>query len=166
MPPSGAHPRLTEAITSLWRLGDVGGAYPIFSGVGAGLYPGRWNTPASPVIYAAESFSTALLEKLVHLNGVLPDRMHAVEVLIPDNVSIEHANVHAIPGWPHDESETKAFGEAWFQEQRALLLRVPSLPAAMIDHNVLINPNHPDFARLQTKTPFPVYWDRRLFGAR
>lgn len=163
MSPGAAHPRLTSTVTSLWRCGDVAGAYPIFSGLGAGLFPGRWNTPASPMIYAAENLSTALLEKLVQLNGVLPGGMHAVEILVADGVSIEHFDVHAFPGWVADEHITKTFGEAWFREGRSLLLRAPSVPAAMMDYNVLINPNHPDFGRLTTKIPIPIHWDQRLF---
>ena len=115
------------------------------------------------MIYAAETFSTALLEEQADLNGVLPAGMHAVEILVPDGVSIEHFDVHAIPGWVGDEHATKAFGDAWFGEGRSLLLRVPSVPAAMMDHKVLINPNHPDFRRLTTKAPIPVHWDQRLF---
>ena len=164
MAPGSAHPRITGTILSLWRCGDPSAGHPIFSGLGAGLFPGRWNTPASPMIYASETFSTALLEKLAHLNGVLPDNMHGVEVVVPDGVSIEHFDVHAIPDWVSNETATKTRGDAWYHAKRSLLLRVPSVPAAMVDHNVLINPTHPDFARLATKTPFPVHWDARLFS--
>ena len=163
MGPAGAHPRLTDIVGSIWRCGDTAGTYPIMSALGAGLYPGRWNTAASPLIYASETFSTALLETLVHLNGILPDGMHAIEILVPDGISIERFDVHSVPGWVADESATKAFGNTWYRENRSLLLRVPSIAAAMIDHNVLINARHPDFARLGTKTPLPVHRDRRLF---
>ena len=44
-----------------YRIGDPEGAYPIFDAAGSKLYPGRWNTPASPMIYACEHYSTAML---------------------------------------------------------------------------------------------------------
>lgn len=166
MPPTGAHPRLTNAVRSVWRCGDAAAAFPLLSGVGAGLYPGRWNLPSSPIIYAADTFSTALLEKLVILGGLLPRSMHAVEIIVPDGVSIEHFNPAEVPDWVNSEHQTKLWGDAWFRSGRSLLLRVPSVPAALIDHNILINPRHPEFSRLADKPPFPIYWDRRLFRAQ
>ncbi len=164
MPPTPAHPRQTNHIFSIWRCGDGTGAFPLFSGVGAGLYPGRWNLASSPLIYTSENFSTALLEKLVILGGELPPAMHGVEIIVPDGVSIEHFNPAEIPGWVNRQHETKLWGDAWFRDRRSLLARVPSVCAALIDHNILVNPSHPDFRRLQDKTPFPIPWDRRLFG--
>ena len=38
------------------------GAYPIYDTEGARLFPGRWNTETSPIIYASEHYSTAMLE--------------------------------------------------------------------------------------------------------
>ena len=46
---------------------------PNFDATGSKLYPGRWNTVASPMIYASEHYSTAMLfEKLAHGSGRLP----------------------------------------------------------------------------------------------
>lgn len=163
MPPTAAHPRQTNGIHSIWRCGDAAAAFPLFSGVGAGLYPGRWNLPSSPLIYASETFSTALLEKLVILGGELPRAMHGVEILVPDGISIEHFNAADIPDWVNRQYDTKVWGDGWFKAQRTLLLRVPSVCAALIDHNILINPLHPEFSRLQDRVPFPIAWDRRLF---
>jgi hypothetical protein len=59
---------------------------------------------------------------------------------------------------------SKRFGEAWCRERRSLVLLVPSV-VARLDRNVLINPTHPEFSRLETSLHEPVYWDRRLFGA-
>ena len=38
-----------------YRIGDPDGVYPIFDATASRLYPGRWNTPASPMIYAGEN---------------------------------------------------------------------------------------------------------------
>jgi RES domain-containing protein len=46
-------------ILKCYRIGDPAGAYPIFDATGSKLYPGRWNTPGSPMIYTSEHYSTA-----------------------------------------------------------------------------------------------------------
>lgn len=50
----------------IYRIAD--GRKPIFDGRGAALYGGRWNFPGRYVIYAAETYAGALIEKLVHTN--------------------------------------------------------------------------------------------------
>ncbi len=68
---------LDRVLTS-YRIGDPRGTYPIFDATGSTLHPGRWNTPASPMIYTSEHYSTAMLEKLVHGSGQLPPDQHYV----------------------------------------------------------------------------------------
>jgi RES domain-containing protein len=59
---------------------------------------------------------------------------------------------------------SKEFGERWCSERRSAILMVPSV-VARLDHNVLINPAHPEFAMIRASLHQPVYWDRRLFGS-
>ena len=40
----------TDRVLTAYRIGDPDGVYPIYDSEGARLYPGRWNTPASPII--------------------------------------------------------------------------------------------------------------------
>ena len=128
------------------------------------MYPGRWNTPDTPMIYASERYSTALLEKLVHGSGRLPPNQHYVEITVAAGLSYEVADMASIPGWDAAEpSASKAFGEAWHRSARSLLLLVPSV-VARLDMNVLINPLHPEFPRIATGLHLPVHWDRRLFS--
>ena len=49
-----------------YRIADV--RQPIFDGNGAALYGGRWNSPGRRVIYAAETYAGAMLEKLAQAN--------------------------------------------------------------------------------------------------
>ena len=51
----------TDRVLTAFRIGDPDGAHPIYDSEGARLYPGRWNTPASPVIYTSAYYSTAML---------------------------------------------------------------------------------------------------------
>ncbi len=154
----------TDRVLTAFRIGDPEGAYPIYDSEGARLYPGRWNTRASPVIYTSEHYSTAMLEKLVHANAVLPPNQHYVRITIPNATSYEVFATAAHPGWDgRDEGLCKTFGDAWYSERRSALLLVPSLPARL-ERNILINPLHPDAAGIVHDLPEPVWWDARLYG--
>jgi len=149
-----------------YRIGDPRGAYPIFDATGSTIAPGRWNRAGSPVIYASEHFSTALLEKLVHGSGMLPPNQHYVEITIPNASSYEVFSPPALPGWDMmPATASAAFGEAWCAQRRSLILIVPSV-VARIERNIIINPAHPDFRHVQSSLHEPVFWDRRLFGQR
>ena len=57
-------PQRLDRVLTAWRIGDPDGAFPIFDATGSTLYPGRWNGARTPMIYASEHYSTAMLEKL------------------------------------------------------------------------------------------------------
>ncbi len=157
--------QILDRTLSAYRIGDPAGAYPIFDATGSTIVPGRWNTPGSPVIYASERYSTALLEKLVHGSGRLPPNQHYVEITIPRGLSYEMFSPAALPGWDvMPATVSRQFGEAWCVERRSVILIVPSV-VARLDSNILINPHHPEFASISASLHQPVYWDRRLFGA-
>ena len=44
-------------------------------------------------------YSTALLEKLVHANLVMPANQHYIEITIPNGISYEILQTAAHPGW-------------------------------------------------------------------
>jgi RES domain-containing protein len=148
-----------------YRIGDPDGLFPILDTEGSRLYPGRWNTAASPMRYASEHYSTAMLEKLVHLGGILPANQHYLPIRIPRGTSLEVFRPDEHPGWDgRNERIAKAFGAAWFASKRTALLIVPSLPAR-IERNVLINLTHPEAAAIVPGVAEPVWWDERLFGS-
>jgi RES domain-containing protein len=148
-----------------YRIGDPAGAYPIFDSTGSKLYPGRWNTSTSPMVYTSEHYSTAMLEKLVHGSGSVPPNQHFVEITIPNGVTYEMVTPAHLPGWDHiTGAVSKAFGEAWQQAGRSLLLLVPSIVARM-EKNILINQDHPEFPKITTGLNEPIWWDTRLFGS-
>lgn len=157
--------QILDRTLSCFRIGDPGGTYPIFDATGSTIAPGRWNTPGSPIIYAGEHYSTALLEKLAHGSGRLPPNQHYVEITIPRGLSYEVFSPPTLPGWDTmPATVSKAFGECWCIEKRSAILMVPSV-VARLDSNVLINPVHTDFGKIQPSLHQPVHWDRRLFGA-
>lgn len=148
-----------------YRIGDPNGNYPIFDATGSTIAPGRWNDPYTPVIYAAEHYSTAMLEKLVHLNGILPANQHFIEIILPKGLSYTQVTKDTLPGWADaDQRVARDYGVAWAQECPSALLMVPSYVARM-EHNILINPHHERFAEIEHTLAEPIWWDERLFEA-
>lgn len=148
-----------------YRIGDPNGDFPIYDARGSSLFPGRWNTPDTPVIYASENYSTAMLEKLVHGSGHLPPNQHYVVINVPSGTSYEDIASDALPGWATPEpTVSRDFGATWVREQRSAVLLVPSF-VVRLERNVVINPAHPDTTRFEIGAPQPVWWDRRLFNS-
>lgn len=115
------------------------------------------------MIYASEVYSTAMLEKLVHWNGIIPDNQHFVEITIPRGTSYEVATSDALPGWDSQDCRvSRSFANVWYEERRSAILFVPSLVARM-ERNVIINSRHPEFTDLEVSLETPVWWDQRLF---
>ena len=154
-----------DRVLTAFRIGDPDGAYPIFDTTGSRLAPGRWNTAASPMIYASQHYSTAMLEKLVRSSGELPPNQHFIEITISNGATYEMLNPAHLPGWDDiSRAASRAYGDAWQLSRRSLLLLVPNVVARM-ELNVLINPEHAEFPRITHSLHQPVWWDRRLFGA-
>jgi RES domain-containing protein len=149
----------------LWRI--VTGAHPIWSGEGARLFGQRWNPPGVPAIYTGTSFAICLVEILVHANRkVPPSAARYVEAVVPDDVSRETFDHAAYGGWddPLDTSIAQAFGRVWIEARRSALLIVPSVVTRGRDTSVVVNPDHPDAARIAVGPEMPATFDPRLFG--
>jgi RES domain-containing protein len=149
----------------LWRIAT--GGHAVWSGEGAQLFGQRWNPPGLPAIYAGTSFAICLVEILVHANRKSPpSAARFVEALVLDDVSREAFDPAWRPGWddPYNMSVAQAFGRDWIERRRSALLVVPSVVTAGRDDNVVVNPDHPDAARIWVGPETPVALDRRLFG--
>lgn len=109
-----------------------------------------------------------LVEILVHANRKAPpSAARFVEAVVPEDVSREIVDPSSLAGWddPRDTSVAQAFGKVWIEERRSALLLVPSVVTAGRDTNVVVNPNHPDAARIRVGPETAVALDPRLFGA-
>ena len=140
--------------------------YPVYDGAGAALEGARWSSPGRVLIYASEHYATAILEKLVHAGRTrLPGRHHAAAIHLPDDLPMERFDPAAHPGWEQDGSPAaREYGDAWHIQARTAVLIVPSVPGQPAEWNVIINPAHPDAARVSVMPAFDVTWDGRLFG--
>ena len=133
------------------------------SGEGARLHGGRWNTPGRAVIYACDTQTGAMLEKLVHTNGRMPKHQVCVTFEAPDSLKLATLDPGDVTGWADaDMAASRAAGDAWLDEAATAVLRVPSV-VFEVERNVLINPEHPDFRRIRVVAKKPVRWDDRLF---
>ena len=140
--------------------------YPIYDGSGAALEGARWNSPGRLLIYTSEHYATAILEKLVHAGRtLLPGAHHAAAIEIPDDLPLEEFDPSTVPGWEtEDSAAAREYGDEWHAEGRSAVLVVPSLPGQPVERNFIINPSHPDAARIRVLPSFDVTWDGRLFG--
>jgi len=144
-----------------FRIADM--RHPIFDGTGAMLHGDRWNSQGRRIIYAAETYAGALLEILVHAAGSVPKGHGYIEIETPAGLSVEEIAPEDVPRWDSPSFETaRKFGDRWYDERRTPVAIVPSL-VTLVERNVLINQQHPDFARIRASQPRPVRWDARLW---
>jgi RES domain-containing protein len=117
------------------------------------------------LIYAAQTYSGALLEQLAHGNiGRLPATQVYIEIDIPEDAPVERARPDEIPGWnAADMTASRARGDAWYYARASAVLFVPAAVTGGIESNVLISQEHANFGFLRASEPRPVIWDPRLF---
>ncbi|MBC7983781.1 MAG: RES family NAD+ phosphorylase [Candidatus Obscuribacterales bacterium] len=147
-----------------YRLVKKRHAKEAFSGEGARIAGGRWNSPGIGVVYVSETLSLAALETFVHLQPV--DRHYDYvwfRIAISKDVSID--SVATLPtSWrrkpPTDA--TQAIGTRWVQASRTAVLRVPSILVPG-EYNFLLNPTHPNFKRLKISRAATFDFDARLW---
>jgi RES domain-containing protein len=149
-----------------WRICAPQYAQAAYSGEGARLYGGRWNSRGRAVVYTSESISLAVLEQLVHVED--PAALDAFVVISAtlDESMVKILSVAALPddwrAYPAPAA-TKEIGDAWLTENRSLAMKVPSATVRG-QYNFLINPGHPDFAGIQVSKPEALDLDPRITG--
>jgi RES domain-containing protein len=134
--------------------------YARLDGEGARRVGGRWNSPGRAVVYMADSISLAVLENLVHLNREdFPVGYVVIGAVLPSQLPILSLEDRAGTG---ELVSSQTLGDRWLEEQPSAVLRVPSaiVPQEFI---YLLNPKHPDFARIVVELPVPFTFDERLF---
>jgi RES domain-containing protein len=154
-------------LISVWRIATDAPGYTAddLSGAGAKLSGGRWNRPGNAMIYCASNISLAVLETFVHLKaGGLPLNRYLVELAIPDEVWAR-ASLLLPPrvGWDAIPAGKVSLdeGDRWLKANRSALLIVPSVIVSE-EKNVLINPLHPDAARIAAHKVRKWTYDPRL----
>ena len=149
---------------TVWRMVKQQRVADAFSGEGARLFGGRWNSGGLPFIYAAESRALAALEILVHVDdgGLMEDYL-CIPVRFDRRLMQRLASVSLPGNWRTSPPPraTQRVGDEWAREARSVVLEVPSvlIPG---ESNYLINPRHPGFKKLKIGVPEPFAFDSRL----
>lgn len=144
-----------------WRIVKEKHSATAFSGEGARLYGGRWNSPGISVVYASSSRALAALESLVHLNPPVIFKYVALPVEF-DEALVEKAAALPADWQEHPApSSTKAIGDLWVKQARSAVLELPSVIIAG-ESNFLLNPAHADFSKITIGKPEPFAFDSRL----
>src|SRR5271169_3789385 len=113
----------------LWRICRQVHAAGAFSGVGARLYGGRWNSPGVSVVYTSPSLALAAIETFVHLEPNLrPDDLVSIEAELPDDVPSERLDLKSLRHNWHDQGDEslRIFGDRWVRAGETVTLHVPS----------------------------------------
>lgn len=151
-------------MTSAWRICSARHVASAFSGEGARLYGGRWNSPGARLVYTSATVSLATLELVVRVprSGRLPAYViigcSFAETLVQ---SLDRArlpeNWRSYPAPP----QLQKLGDEWLLSRSSAVLEVPS---AITDSelNYLLNPAHDDFVSIEIADPKPFRLDLRL----
>ena len=147
-----------------WRLIKAEHADDAFSGEGARRGGGRWNRKGVRVVYTSGSLSLATLEVLVHTPFYSALKNY---VCIPtefDSSLSQSVTIKDLPdNWNSDPipKSVKNVGDQWIQNQESVIMKVPSA-IIPFEYNYLINPSHPDFAKIVIHSPQEFAFDPRF----
>ena len=146
----------------LWRISN----YADLLGIGGMEASARWHTAGRPIVYLAESPSSALLEILVHLEADEDDRPDTYQILkveAPDDISVNRISLTSLPAdWKNNEEATREIGDAWLEKSVSALMRVPSVIMPET-YNWLLNPRHADAKKVIILHAEKHLYDSRLF---
>ncbi len=153
-------------VITTWRICAPRYADTSYSGDGARIHGGRWNSKGRAVVYSSESISLAVLEQLVHVEDPTVLDAFVVVSATLEEASIETLSVSSLPdGWRAYPAPSflKEIGDKWLSEGRSLALRVPSVTVRG-QHNYLINPADPEFGGVEVSEPEPLDLDPKITG--
>lgn len=151
---------------SAWRIVRAARAKSAFTGEGARIYGGRWNSRGTAIVYVSEHESLAALELLVHLTPLIPDARYLSFRLEWEDKLTSRLSVKNLP--PHWNAEppgiqTMQIGDEWADMGKSVALAVPSVLSTS-EMNFLLNPRHPDFRKIKISEPLEYRFDPRLLG--
>jgi len=110
-----------------------------------------------------------MLEYFAHTSLIhAPKDVMAIWADVPDDVSRETVATGKLPArWQRYDPPVEALrtlGDAWIARGKTTMLVVPSA-IVTVENNYLLNPVHPDVARIKIGKETPVLFDLRLFGS-
>jgi RES domain-containing protein len=140
-----------------------------FDGVGASMFPGRWNERMRRMVYTTTRLPLGILEVALQASGAALTGYLAYPLEVPDGLLETLDRSVLSPTWRSaaaGRAECRQYGEAWRARGTTVGLIVPSavVPEAYDfgDVNVVLNPLHSDFSRLAIGDSIQLDLDMRL----
>jgi RES domain-containing protein len=137
------------------------------SGNGAAIAGGRWNPRGMRVLYTCCHASTAVLEALVHMAGLLPaGGFFLITLDVPDPAYSAAYRPELPSDWDEltrDPMSTAEVGRQWLEAGEQLAMLVPSV-VCRTDFNLLLNPLHGDMSGVRVIGKERFALDPRLFS--
>jgi len=137
------------------------------SGIGAGLYGGRWNPKGVNMVYTSSSIALASLEYLIHNFHLLSTAdicLAKIEVGLPSPI-LEYQSNELPDNWNlqlGSQYATQQIGRYFALNGNDYVLKVPSAVAPG-EFNLLLNPYHPSHAQTKIIEKIdPFVFDKRL----
>jgi RES domain-containing protein len=137
------------------------------SGIGAEITGGRWNYKGTRVLYTADSRALCMAEIAVHSPvGIMPIDYNMITIELPDFNDAPIIKQESLPNewrkFPYSNI-TQEIGENFIQEREHLYIQVPSA-VVQGDYNILVNPLHKYFEKVQILNVEKFHFDERLFN--
>ena len=152
-------------MTRVYRILRKAYARRPFDGEGTYRFGGRWSSPGTRLVYTAEHLSLAMIEYFVHIDPDDPPKdLMLVTADIPDRVSRVSYPPRRLPvSWRQTPAPPALaeIGDSFAENHRTAILIVPSA-LAPAESNWLINPRHPDFAKIRVHPPKRFRYDPRF----
>lgn len=117
------------------------------------------------MVYASTSLALAAIETFVNLEPNLrPADYVSIEGEVSASLAVARLESKRLPnGWRGRRDESlRHFGDEWIERQETVALLVPSA-AVSGDWNLLLNPTHPDFAKVRFANAELFTFDVRMF---
>ncbi len=148
-----------------WRMAKEKHLATAFSGEGAAKTGGRWSSRGVAVVYTSATRSLAALETLVYLSPPVSS-IYRFRPIRFDEGLVELLPGAAFPAdWKLEPPalSTRQIGDDWARALRSAILAVPSV-IIPDETNYVLNPAHPDFAKITLGTPVVFAFDPRLLA--
>ncbi|MEN8180082.1 MAG: RES family NAD+ phosphorylase [Pseudomonadota bacterium] len=149
----------------VWRLIARPHAATAFSGIGNKKAGSRWVPEGELAVYTSEHPSTAVLENLVHMEpSHFQNNYVLISADIPDELAMDVVSIESLePDWQirYEDEELQQVGKDWIERGESAVLIVPSAVMPQ-ERNLILNPLHPDFAKIVIHEPEDFRFDGRL----
>jgi RES domain-containing protein len=139
------------------------------SGIGAGLYGGRWNPKGINLVYTSSSIALASLEYLVHNYHLLSTaEICLAKIKIRTPKPILELTTQELPiDWNLPLKilqATQQFGKDFYLQRKDYIMKVPSAVVPQ-EYNLLLNPLHKHHSSTNVvEIMDPFVFDKRLLN--